>query len=234
MVYIGIQYYIWTDKIKESRYEMKKKLIGYYDYTVILTYCGMLFAFCGIMREIGSDYWGAIIFLLLAGVCDMFDGTVAATKKREDSEKKFGIQIDSLSDLISFGVLPSVFVYMISDKSIFSGMIAALFVLCALIRLAYFNVLEEERQKVTTECRKSYLGVPVTTIAVILPLIWLLYDYKLLRNRICFPLLLVIMGVGYLLPIEIKKPKLIGKILIVIVGLFEVIGMIFFMGWDAV
>lgn len=83
---------------------------------------------------------------------------------------------------------------------------AVLFVLCALIRLAYFNVLEEERQRQTTESRKSYLGVPVTVIAVFLPAVYLLYDYRLCKGWFCFPLLLAVMGIGYLLPVEIKKP----------------------------
>lgn len=213
---------------------IKKKLLGFYDYTVVLTYCGMLLAFCGIFRELVNDYWAAIFLLLLAGVCDMFDGAVASTKIRCNSEKKFGIQIDSLCDLISFGVLPSIFVYMISDKKPIVGLISALFVLCALIRLAYFNVLEEERQKQTEETRKSYLGVPVTAVAVMLPLVYLLYDYRILKNVICFPILLVIMGVGYLLPIEIKKPGIIGKVVIIVIGIFEAIGMLLFMGWDVV
>lgn len=213
---------------------MKKKLLGYYDYTVVLTYCGMLCAFCGILRIINEDYWDAVFCLLLSGVCDMFDGAIAATKTRMDNEKKFGIQIDSLSDLISFGVLPGLFVYMISGKNIFAGLIGALFVLCALIRLAYFNVQEEERQKKTEERRKSYLGVPVTTIAVFLPGVYLLYDHRICRSLVCFPVLLVLMGIGYLLPVEIKKPGLLGKAGIVIVGIFEVLGMLFFMGWDAV
>lgn len=213
---------------------MKKKLLGYYDYTVVLTYCGMLCAFCGILRIINEDYWDAVFCLLLSGVCDMFDGTIAATKMRMDNEKKFGIQIDSLSDLISFGVLPGLFVYMISEKNIFAGLIGALFVLCALIRLAYFNVQEEERQKKTGERRKSYLGVPVTTIAVFLPGVYLLYDYRICKSVVCFPILLVLTGIGYLLPVEIKKPGLLGKVGIVLVGVFEVLGMLFFMGWDAV
>lgn len=213
---------------------MKKKLLGYYDYTVILTYCGMLCAFCGILRIINEDYWDAVLCLLLSGVCDMFDGAVAATKMRMDNEKKFGIQIDSLSDLISFGVLPGIFVYMISGKNIFAGLTAALFVLCALIRLAYFNVQEEERQKKTGERRKSYLGVPVTTIALFLPGIYLLYDHRIFRNTICFSVLLALMGTGYLLPVEIKKPGLLGKAGIVLLGIFEVMGMLIFMGWDAV
>lgn len=188
---------------------MKRKLLGYYDYTVILTYCGMLFSFFGILQAISQDYWNAVICLVLAGVCDMFDGAVASTKDRNKNEKRFGIQIDSLSDLISFGVLPAIFVYMVSGKNAFVGLTASLFVLCALIRLAYFNVLEEERQRHTTERRKSYLGVPVTTIAVFLPVVYLLYDHRLCRSILCFPVLLIFMGIGYLLPIEIKKPRVI-------------------------
>lgn len=213
---------------------MKKKLLGYYDYTVILTYCGMLLSFYGILRVISQNYWNAVLCLMFAGVCDMFDGVVASTKNRTVSEKRFGIQIDSLSDLVSFGVLPAIFVYMISGKSVLVGLLSSLFVLCALIRLAYFNVLEEERQRQTTERRKSYLGVPVTTIAVFLPAVYLLYDYRLCKSVLCFPILLIAMGIGYLLPVEIKKPGIIGKIGILILGIFEALGMILFMGWDAV
>ncbi len=207
---------------------MKKKLLGYYDYTVILTYCGMLFAFCGILKVMSQEYCSAVLCLMIAGVCDMFDGAVAATKTRTNSEKSFGIQIDSLSDLISFGILPGVFVYMISDKSVFSGVSASLFVLCALIRLAYFNVLEEERQKHTEEKRKSYLGVPVTTIAMLLPVVYLIYDYRICKKIICFPILLLLTGIGYISPIEIKKPGVIGKTGIIILGILEVIVLVFF------
>ncbi|MCI9081919.1 MAG: phosphatidylserine synthase [Lachnospiraceae bacterium] len=209
---------------------MKKSLLGYYDYTVILTYCGMLFAFYGILQVIDENYWVAVCCLMLAGICDMFDGTVAATRQRTDRERKFGIQIDSLSDLISFGILPSTFVYMISGKNAFAAFVSSIFVLCALIRLAYFNVLEEERQAETAEKRKSYLGVPVTTIAVLMPAVYLLHDLKLFRNVICFPILLLCMGTGCLLPVEIKKPGRAGKTGILLLGLFEVLGMLFFMG----
>ena len=213
---------------------MKKKLLGYYDYTVILTYCGMLFSFFGLLRVIGQDYWNAVLYLMLAGICDMFDGAVASTKDRNANEKRFGIQIDSLSDLISFGVLPAVFVYMISGENAFVGLIASMFALCALIRLAYFNVLEEERQRRTSESRQSYLGVPVTTIAVFLPAAYLLYDHRFCKSILCFPILLFFMGIGYLLPVEIKKPGVIGKVGIIILGIFEALGMILFMGWDAI
>lgn len=211
---------------------MKKRALGYYDYTVVLTYLGMLFAFYGILSAIGRNFWMAVVCLMMAGVCDMFDGAVAATKDRTKSQKRFGIQIDSLSDLISFGVLPGVFVYMISGQNQVVAAVSAVFVLCALIRLAYFNVLEEERQDKTTEKRKSFLGVPVTTVAIMLPLVYLLYDYKICKNVVCFPVLLAVLGIGFLSPIEMKKPGLVGKLCLLIIGLFEMVGMVLFMGWD--
>lgn len=209
---------------------MKKKLLGYYDYTVILTYCGMLFAFYGILCVLDQNYLKAALCLMAAGICDMFDGAVAATKERNDHEKGFGIQIDSLSDLISFGVLPGIFVYMICGKTRVSGIIASAFVLCALIRLAYFNVLELERQQQTTEKRKSYLGVPVTTVAVLLPAVYLLYDRHICKRVIYFPTLLAAMGVGYLSPVEIRKPGLRGKACLIALGVLEAVALLFFMG----
>lgn len=208
---------------------MKKKLIGFYDYTVILTYCGMLFAFFGTLKAIKGAYGAAALSLMLAGVCDLFDGTVASTKNRNQNEKRFGTQIDSLSDLVSFGVLPGIFVYMICGKYAPVGLISTLFVLSALIRLAYFNVLEEDRQSRPTENPGSYLGVPVTNIAILLPACFLLYEHGVIKSALCFPILLLLTGVGFLMPVEFKKPGKAWKTFVVLVGIFEAACMILFM-----
>ena len=164
----------------------------------------------------------------------MFDGAVAATKVRTVSQKRFGIQIDSLSDLLSFGILPGLFVYMLSEQDALTGFICALFVLCALIRLAYFNVLEEERQSQTTEKRKIYMGVPVTTVALLLPLVYMVYEYKGFSHRACFPVFLVLLGIGFLSPIEIKKPGIVGKICMIIIGILETVGIFISRGWKTI
>ena len=213
---------------------MKRRVLGYYDYTVVLTYCGMLSAFYGILCAIGQNFGMSVVCLMIAGGCDMFDGAVASTKDRTKSEKRFGIHIDSLSDLISFGILPAIFVYMISERNAIVGGIAALFALCALIRLAYFNVLEEERQNETTERRKTFLGVPVTTIAILLPIVYMVYDYRVCQNARCFTILLLVLGIGFLSPVEIKKPGMVGKLCLLLIGLFEAVGMFLFMGWDVI
>ena len=213
----------------------KPKAIGFYNYTVVLTYVGMLCAFVAILMAIESRFWDSLIFLMISGLCDMFDGAIASTnKKRSEAEKRFGIQIDSLSDLVSFGVCPAIFVYMICDRHWMAGIIGGCFVLAALIRLAFYNVCEEDRQKTTTEKRSVFYGVPVTTIAVVLPVVYLL-QAKFNKLHAMFPylLVLILVGTGFLLPIEIKKPKLIGKICLIVIGILEALGVLF-LGWDLV
>lgn len=97
----------------------------------------------------------AVICLMFSGFCDMFDGIVARTKKdRTDEEKRFGIQLDSLSDIVCFGVLPFVIGVCSGAREWWQIAIMALFALAGLIRLAYYNVTEETRQQHTDEKRK--------------------------------------------------------------------------------
>ena len=146
-------------------------MLGIYNYTVILTYIGMLAGFTGITCAINGNTHNAMILLMIAGVCDMFDGAIASTMERNRKEKNFGIQIDSLSDLICFGVLPAVIVYKLSALNLIGLYISGLYVLAALIRLAWFNVDEAERQLTETGHREYYLGLPVTSAALVLPVL---------------------------------------------------------------
>lgn len=200
-------------------------LLGYYDYTVILTYCGMLSAFAGILNAVNGNFRLSLIFLMFTGFCDMFDGAVASTKDRNKSEKRFGIQIDSLSDLISFGVLPAVFVYMYSEKTALSAIASSLYLLFALIRLSYFNVLEEERQDSTSESRSEYLGVPVTTSALLLPLVYLLYEGGIIRNILWFSVIILVLGKFFVIAVKVRKPHTLGKIIMLLLGISEAVGL---------
>ena len=84
-------------------------MIGVYDYTVLLTYLGFASGVFGIIEAFNGRIFPAIICLMFSGLCDMFDGKVARTKKKRTVEERhFGIQLDSLSDLVCFGVLPAV------------------------------------------------------------------------------------------------------------------------------
>lgn len=219
-------------------------MIGFYDYTVILTYLSLFSAGTGIFVSLsgsGHPYWGTF-FLLFCGLCDAFDGQVARTKKdRTDMEKNYGIQIDSLSDLIAFGVLPACIGMALlrqmfnpsEDDVLFpiiSGVIFALYILAALIRLAYFNVTEEERQRTEGNARRrAYTGLPVTSAALIFPSVMLLhYVLPLVLpsvgnvSIVYFPVMLITAFL-FLSKLQIPKPHLRGILIMIAVGVLECI-----------
>ncbi|MBQ8911151.1 MAG: CDP-alcohol phosphatidyltransferase family protein [Clostridia bacterium] len=157
-------------------------MLGFYDYTTWLTYLGLTSGIVGIGCAMGGHVTAAIICLCLAGFFDLFDGKVASTKKnRTDDMKRFGIQIDSLSDLVCFGVLPATILLALAKQTLpetpveWFYPLAAIYVLAGLIRLAYFNVAEENRQKTEKGVRKAYNGIPITTTAVVLPFFFAVY-----------------------------------------------------------
>lgn len=183
------------------------KLVGFYNYTVWLTYAGAAAAVCGIFFSAGGHpFWG-VICLLFAGATDMFDGKIASTMKRNEAEKNFGIQIDSLCDLISFGVLPVAIGYGLGLSGGFFFVSAVLYIICAIIRLAYFNVDEIMRQKNENGCRKTYYGLPVTAAAMLFPLIYGLKDLLGAALLPVYQVALFAVAAAFILKFKIRKPR---------------------------
>lgn len=202
--------------------EEHRKLLGYYNYTVILTYIGMITGFVGIAYAIRSNLFAAVVCLMVAGFCDMFDGAIASTKERTAQEKCFGIQIDSFSDLVCFGALPAVLVYSQNTHSQLVLVICSLYLLCALIRLAYYNVDEQERQQNSDTPREIYYGLPVTLAALFLPVIHGAVSLFSWRPALAPTAALLTMAILFLLPIPLHKPGRFGKLFAVLCGVLEV------------
>ena len=198
-------------------------MIGYYNYTVILTYLGLASGMCGIFAAIEHHPVIALICLMLSGFFDMFDGLVARTKDRTKNEKKFGIELDSLSDVICFGVLPAIIGFSIGLNAWYFYIILILYVLAALIRLAYFNVLEDERQESTNEVRKFYTGLPVTTVALIIPLFYPLIMCIKNYSHIIYGFLLLTIAFLFLSKLKVMKFKLKGMIALIVFGILEML-----------
>ena len=195
-------------------------LIGYYNYTVWLTFIGMLSSVTGMGLAIQGKIIPAVICLMFSGFCDMFDGIVARTKKdRTDEEKRFGIQLDSLSDIVCFGVLPFVIGVCIGAREWWQIAIMALVALAGLIRLAYFNVTEETRQKQTNEKRRHYLGVPITSSALMVPLLFCFRGLLAGAFPIAYTLLLLANGVLFVVPLQVKKPSKTGLAAMLVIGI---------------
>ncbi len=198
-------------------------MIGFYDYTVILTYVSLFISVTGIFSACDGNLQEAVVCLMLSGFCDMFDGKIARTKKtRTKQEKRFGIQIDSLCDLVCFGVLPAVIGYNINQVSKLYVIVACGFVLAGLIRLAYYNVTEEERQDETDENRKYFKGLPITSSSLIIPLVYCLVRYAPIPNfSLLYTVALFVMAVAYITPLRIKKPHSVGMIVMALIGIVE-------------
>lgn len=195
------------------------KLIGFYNYTVVLTYLGAAAAVCGIFFSVsGHPFWG-VLCLLLAGMTDMFDGKIASTMKRNEAERTFGIEIDSLCDLISFGALPLAIGYGMGLSGGIFYVSTVFYLLCAIIRLAYFNVDEIERQKKETGSRQYYYGLPVTSAALLFPLLFSFQSSLGKTAVVLYQIFLFAVGAAFILRFRLPKPDRKQLPVLLIVGI---------------
>ena len=203
-------------------------MIGYYNYTVILTYLSLISALFGTHLAFRGEPVGALICLLLCGAFDSFDGMVARTKKgRTEEEKKFGIQIDSLVDMFSFGIFPAIIGYTMGLNGWLWFASFALYAICAVSRLGYFNVAEEMRQKETTEKRKYYQGLPVTSSSLIFPAVYLLKAAVGLGTmQGIYGIMMLVVALAFVIDFKVIKPGLKGILAMGVVGVFIFIGLI--------
>lgn len=186
---------------------MSKKFVGFWNVSVILTYIELCIAVGSICAAADGKIWPAVIGLALCGLCDMFDGKIARATKRTKDAEVFGIQIDSLCDLVSFGVLPSALGHAMGING--WGMAVLMFyTLCAVIRLGYFNVTEQKRQETTSENRTSFEGLPVTWSAVIVPLVSLLSLWFAPAMPWIMGAVLGVTGFCFIARIKVKKPQI--------------------------
>lgn len=198
-------------------------MIGFYDYTVVVTYISLISSIMGMFFAIDGKLPLAVFCLAFSGLCDMFDGKIARTKKnRTDDEKAFGIQIDSLCDIVCFGIFPIILGYQLRMCKIYSLMILAFYGVAGVIRLAYFNVMEEKRQSETSENRKYYQGLPITSMSVIMPLLFMVsvffpgFRYFL----VCLHIAMLLVGFLFILNFRFRKPT--NRELVILVAVVAV------------
>ena len=157
-----------------------RKIIGYYRKCDILTMCGTFLAFIGIILAINDHFTFSAFCLFLCCVCDGFDGKLARMKRYKKEQKVYGAQLDSLSDVICFGVFPAILTSLICNN-IYVYIISAIYMLCGLVRLAYFNTLD-----IMPKSKKNvFIGVPITTVAIIYPIILFIIRFINFNILIC-------------------------------------------------
>ena len=205
------------------------RLIGYYNPSVILTYIGLAASIVGITFALNGDIRIATMLIMVSSVCDMFDGAVARMVKRNEEEKRFGIQIDSLCDLICFGIFPAIIGWGLGIRSWVGIVGMVFFVLCGVIRLAYFNVQEEIRQQQTSAKREFYQGLPITTSGGLVPLCLMGTLAASGNFQLVYTVFLYVVGAMFVIDFPVKKPHgiMMGVLLVVDIAIFVAV---FFVG----
>jgi len=194
-------------------------MIGKWNRSVIATYVGMLFAVAAIILILANLYGYAMMCFMAAGICDLFDGTIARMCKRTEEEKNFGIQLDSLVDVVSFIALPIVFVVKFSGVSWYAMAASVMYSVFGVARLAYFNVCQEENEDKDSPI-KYYTGMPVTYAALIFPAIYLLHVFladKVIALLMC--IVMEIMGLLFILKLKFIKPGKKGYIFLMLLAI---------------
>lgn len=199
------------------------KLVGFYNYSVIATYLGFASGVCGLYLAARGQAGAAIICLLIAGFFDMIDGRIARRCKRNRDEKRFGVQIDSLSDLTCFGVLPAMIGQALGLNHWLCILLLIAYILCGLIRLAYFNVMAAAQEESNSKGSMEYRGLPITSAALIFPLVYVLRPNNATALTVIYGIMMLLTAAAFIAPLTLKKPGSAGLLAICAAGILVII-----------
>lgn len=177
----------------------KRPVIGVWNLANCVTWLGIAAAVLALYFALAGNARLAMLVFLVSGLCDLFDGRVARMFKRTDVEKAFGIQLDSFADTVSFVVFPAVFLLTLTAAP-WAVVLAILYILAGITRLCWFDIT-------TDGDTKYFAGVPVTYMALVLPLVFLIINKAAADLLPVFTAAaLAVMGILYILNIRVKKP----------------------------
>jgi len=158
------------------------------------TLMNMLCGFLALTQVLNADYGMACWLIVLAGFFDLLDGVMA---RLTDTDSPFGVQLDSLSDIVSFGVAPSflLYGYVLNAFNPLGMIVAALPALCGAVRLARYNVTAGEGDK------ESFEGLPIPGQAIALVALVLAAEHSTWGSvlaldslRVILPVVIVLSG----------------------------------------
>ena len=153
---------------------MKNKKFFHDNAANFVTFCNMLAGATSIVMSLNGKFRMAMAFIIIASIADRYDGRVA---RRLNTDSELGVQMDSMGDVISFGVAPAILVYMSrvmpleGNIRIIGGVATMIYICAGAFRLARFNVdgMDEDN---------SFYGMPIPIAGLIL-VAMLMFGHKL-------------------------------------------------------
>lgn len=143
---------------------------GVYVLPNLITTAGLFAGFYSIIASLRGDFLIAAVAIMAANVFDALDGRVARVTK---TTSRFGVEYDSLCDLVAFGVAPGILVYCwaLAPWGTFGWLAASLYVTCGALRLARFNVQFDNVEK------RHFIGLPIPAAAEVVASTVMLYYF---------------------------------------------------------
>jgi CDP-diacylglycerol--serine O-phosphatidyltransferase len=143
---------------------------GIFVVPATITSLGLLAGFYSMISSIDSHFEFAAVMIALAFICDGLDGRVARMSR---SSSQFGVELDSLADVVAFGAAPAALVYAWALRPLgaLAAVVCGLYVVGAALRLARFNV------QVGSVDKRRFVGLPVPGAAAMIAGIVLAYSY---------------------------------------------------------
>lgn len=183
---------------------MRDLIIGEFGKFVYVTYLGVLFALAAIYYFIQGQFaWGMMCFIV-SGICDLFDGRVANSFERSAYQKRYGIEIDSLCDMVSFVAAPIVLIFSQLAYTVWSLPLAGMYVLAAVSRLATFNA----QAKTQEEEAAYFIGVPVTYSALVFPVSFIMVESFWPGNyQMVLPMFILLLAYLFVMKRQVPKPR---------------------------
>lgn len=221
---------------------MKKKQVPLYKlFPSIITIIALCMGLTAIKYTFEANFEMAVIMVLIACVMDGIDGPSARLLK---SSSDFGAQLDSLCDLVNFGVAPGVIVYnwRLYELGVFGWYIILVYVSCTALRLARYNVESLSQVALSKFKDNSYfhgISSPCGGVLILSPLIT---TFQLLKEKVlyvpflgCFIVFIALMMVSRIPTISTKGFSIKKRNIPFIMALFAiVIAFIFLMPWKVI
>lgn len=176
---------------------VKKPAKGIYVLPNLFTTAGLFAGFYAIMQARLGHFEAACLAIYAAMVMDILDGRLA---RLTNTMSDFGSEYDSLADMVSFGVAPAMLMYdfLLLDLGRVGNLIAFIYIACAALRLARFNVAK-------TNDKRYFIGVPSPGAAAMLAsIVWVCIDYKILASDLSYLLVLIMVLVALAMVSNIK------------------------------
>jgi CDP-diacylglycerol--serine O-phosphatidyltransferase len=199
----GARMRLISGRIRQQRKKVVAPLRrGVFLLPVTITSLGLLSGFYSIVSSINGHFEVAAVMIAVAFVCDGLDGRVARASR---TSSEFGVEYDSLSDLVAFGVAPACLAYTWALKPLngLSIVIAGMFVVCGALRLARFNIQTD------TVDKNRFVGLPIPGAAAMIAGTSLAYSYFELAMPRTLTIVMapITLGLGLLMISRVPYPS---------------------------